>query len=279
MTRPSAEEFGGLPRVQRPRASLTGDYVAFFWNPGEQYELFLYDAEVEESRQLTNGTLHRSPNAPVVWAPSGDALFFQTGEHGYSLGEIHRLDLEGGIEQIATPGDGWGMLWGVDPTESWLLYTRADDGETQRVYRHGIETGDRLQLSGPDTTVPSRGVRISPDGTRVCYTGNATSDPGASSVYVVDADGGSPRRLSVSETAQIRRRLGILMEIVSYSMMKTKRKRGNSISIRTTYDGLGMAGRSPILPGRRFSRRTHISTTVRLAGALSYRLMGRSVTN
>jgi hypothetical protein len=45
---PSAEAFAGLPRVWRPRASPTGDAVAFFRNPGERCELFVYDIDADE---------------------------------------------------------------------------------------------------------------------------------------------------------------------------------------------------------------------------------------
>lgn len=203
-TEPSAADFAGLPRVWRPRASPTGDHVVFFWNPGSHYELFIYDTDTEEQWQVTDGGLHRSPNAPVVWAPSGQTLFIQTGEHGYDLETIFRVDIDGGLDTVAEPGGGWGMLWGVDPTETWLLCTQASDGKTQRLYRYEIEMGERTQLSGPGTEVPARGARIAPDGDLICYPGNATSNPGNSDAYVVDPDDPSPRRLSVDGADSVR---------------------------------------------------------------------------
>ena len=203
-TEPSAQEFAGLPRVWRPRASPGGERIAFFWNPDERYELFVYDLEADEHRQVTDGELHRSPNAPIVWGPSGQSIYFQTGDHGYALGNIHRVSLEGEIEEVTAPGGGWGMLWGVDPTESWLLCTNTLIGETQRLYRHGIGAEERTLLSDPETTVPSRGARISPDGEQVCYPGNATSEPGHQDAYVVDVVEPEPRRLPVTGTDTVR---------------------------------------------------------------------------
>jgi len=201
---PSAEAFAGLPRVWRPRASPTGDAVAFFWNPGERYELFVYDIDADERWPVTDGHLHRSPNAPPVWAPSGDALYFQTGKHGYALGSIHRVTLDGAVERVATPGGGWGMLWGVDPTGSWLLCSLADDDERVRLYRYEVKSDDRILLSDEDAEVPSRGARIAPDGSRLCYPDSATGEPGHTEAYVVDASGSNRRRLSISGTDSVR---------------------------------------------------------------------------
>lgn len=120
-TAPSARVYAGIPRIRRPRSSPAGKYVAFFWNTDTQYELFVYDTEAEHYRQLSDGEPHRSPNAPAIWGPVGETLYFQTGEHEYDLQDIDRLGLDGTIERIATSGRG--LLWDVSPTGTWLLYT------------------------------------------------------------------------------------------------------------------------------------------------------------
>lgn len=203
-TEPSASDYASFPRVWRPRASPTGEHVAFFWNPDGPYELFVYDIDAGEQWRVTDGELHRSPNAPVVWASSGQALYVQTGEHGYALGNLFRVSLASEVEEVATPGGGWGMLWGVDPTETWLLCSHDSDGEAQRLYRYEIEDGSRTLLSGSETTVPNRGARISPEGERVCYPGNAMAEPGNRDAFIVDTVDPEPYRLPVAGTENVR---------------------------------------------------------------------------
>ncbi|MFC6963073.1 hypothetical protein ACFQL7_05595 [Halocatena marina] len=74
-------------------------------------------------------------------------MYFQTGEHGYDLQEIHRLGLDGTIERITTLGDGWGLLWVFSRLERGYYKHIVDN--TQRVFGHDITTDKRIQLSGP----------------------------------------------------------------------------------------------------------------------------------
>lgn len=64
VTQPSAADFASIPTVWRPRASPSGEKVAFFRNPDGRFELHVCEIESGDHRQLTDGELHRSPNAP-----------------------------------------------------------------------------------------------------------------------------------------------------------------------------------------------------------------------
>lgn len=85
------------------------------------------------------------------------------------------------------------------PDGEYLLYV-ADEGERLNLYRYDRRTGTREQLTAHDCPVVGGYVTLDADGEAIAYATNEADNPENRDVYVVDPNGGEPRRLDIGET-------------------------------------------------------------------------------
>jgi eukaryotic-like serine/threonine-protein kinase len=135
--------------------------------------------------QLTVGAAQTSNPLP---SPDGKQLFVETLQ---SRGELMQYDASA---RNFTPYLGGISATGVSFSEDgqWLVYSAYPDGALWRMRTDGSE---RVQL----TFAPLVGYmpRISPDGSQVAFMGELPGKPWQ--VYLIAADGGSPKRLVPSD--------------------------------------------------------------------------------
>ena len=163
-----------------------------------QSDLYVLDLDDGESQQVTR-TPDRCESAPS-WAPDGEELVYVSGTCDEGTGGIFVTDVDGGEERELVASGSWPD---VGP-DGRLLYTAPVPGRPWYI--------QRLWVSEPDGTrardVTPRGfdsaseATWSPDGNRIAFV-VASGDLSAEApedwneeVYVMDADGSNPRRLT-----------------------------------------------------------------------------------
>jgi len=126
------------------------------------------------------------------------AGFLQAG-----YGHVFVLPAEGGTPRQVTRGDFQHRgrpVWSRDARHLYVVSNYAEDWEYQpresEIYRIDVATGEHRAITdrrGPDTS-----PALSPDGRRLAYVGYDDDRRGwqVSHLYVLDLDGGAPRRLT-----------------------------------------------------------------------------------
>jgi TolB protein len=163
-------------------------------------DLFVLDLDGGEPQQVTS-TPDRCETAPT-WTPDGEELVYASSDCDGEAEGIFATRLDGGEERALVEAGSWPD---VGP-DGQLLYTAPVPGEPWYV--------QRLWVSEPDGSQPRdvtpRGFESaseatwSPDGSRIAFV-VAAGDPSADrpedwneEVYVMDADGSNPRRLTTT---------------------------------------------------------------------------------
>jgi dipeptidyl aminopeptidase/acylaminoacyl peptidase len=198
------ETLARLPEFYTPRVSPDGDELAFFHDTSgrmELYSLSLADdrrAGNGEWTQWSDGNIPRSLSGAVAWGHDGEQCYFHHDTDGDEQNDIHAISRVGETETIIET-DGQAFLVGVAPDGEYLLYV-ADEGEQLNLYRYDRRTGTREQLTAHDRPVVGGYVTLDADGEAIAYATNEADNPENRDVYVVDPNGGEPRRLDIGET-------------------------------------------------------------------------------
>lgn len=168
------------------------------------WDIYLFDGTEAEPRRLTDDPA-RDYNA--VFSPDGSWVVFTSEREGNA--DIYALDLEAGGEPVAlTRHEAMDDAAGFSPDGGHLAFVSTRDGDAD-IFVMPFAPGD----SGAESRAVNLTRRpggdfnpaFSPDGRRIAYSrqddlesiggagefGNAATD-----VYVMDADGSDPRRLS-----------------------------------------------------------------------------------
>ena len=182
-----------------PAWSPDGRRIAFASNrTGGELELYMMNADGTNVRRLTRTKTWVMDGTPA-WSPDGRLILFATNRHGYFNMELYTMRPDGtGLRRLTRTGgsdgnpkdegtpewspDGSRIAFATNRDRQQEIYVMDADGKNQRRV---------TRATGRDDILP----RWSPDGGTIAYVG--TTPAGISSVYLVDAEGGASRKLSV----------------------------------------------------------------------------------
>jgi len=172
------------------------------WTPDGRYFVFLSNQKIWVVREKV-GFLERGGSEPVELntgllavdypLPSADGkrLFFGGSQ---ARDEFLRLDLKSGRFSLELPGiSGTGLEFSRDG--KWITYVSVPEGV---LFRAAADGSHRFQLSWPplQPAMP----RWSPDGKQIAFTAALPGKPDR--IYIVPADGGTPRQVSNGEAGK-----------------------------------------------------------------------------
>ena len=192
------ETLASLPSFYSPSVSPDGDELAFFHDRSGRMELYTLSLPDGEWEQWSDGTVPRSLSGGLEWAADGERIYFHRDENGDEQNDIHAIDRDGETEAVVET-DGQSYLASVDPEGEFLVYASNHAGQ-MNLHRFDLASGESTPLTEHEDRVQWYGAGLSPDGTQVAYATNESDDPENRDVFVVDIDGGDPRKLDIGET-------------------------------------------------------------------------------
>jgi len=184
-----------LPGLLGPAVSPDGLWVAWSWYrtaPAAEVYVAPTDGSMAPLR-LTNST---EDTRVASWLPDSSGLLVVQDHAGDERDCLYRVDLaHPGVMTPLTDAQPEYFLRGgqLHPNGHWLVYavnfdfTAGEEILPTCVYRHDLETGDRLLLARPDQPGASN-PRLNHAGTHVLYT-RADLHPAGQQVWLVDIEG------------------------------------------------------------------------------------------
>ncbi len=176
------------------------------WTPDGRYFVFVADGNLWAVRE-ERGLLQRGRATPVqlTFGPMrfGTPLPSRDGERlfavgGQEKGELLRFD--SGLGQFVpflSSLSAWGAAFSKDA--SWVAYVTFPEGA---LWRSRVDGTERLQLTFPPLGAAC--PRWSPDGQQIAFYSRAASGSfGSSRIYWIPATGGTPRRATNRELAEM----------------------------------------------------------------------------
>ena len=178
--------------------------IAFSSKRDGNYEIYVMDAHGRNPRRLTN---HPHRDLSPSWSPDGKHIAFvsQRDEHpdiipGWHTSEIYVMDADGGNQQNLTnnPSDDREPSWSPDGKR--IVFESDRDGALNvEIYVMDADGGNQQNLTNSPNEDYS--PSWSPDGKRIAFSArrpeHVENDFGfTEEIYVMDADGGNPRRLT-----------------------------------------------------------------------------------
>jgi Tol biopolymer transport system component len=190
-----------LPRWSHDEDACCGD-----WTPNGRYFVFRnfrdgradiwaiaersfggFGSRTGEPRRLTSGPLH----FPSV-VPAGDGKRILVAG-AQPRGEVLRYDLRTRVFEPYRPGV-WGRDFAFSRNGEQVAYVE-NRAKESILWRSALDGSQRVQLTEPPMLVLL--ARWSPDGERIAFMGKEPGRPWK--IYIVPAQGGSPRRITDDE--------------------------------------------------------------------------------
>jgi TolB protein len=175
-----------------PAWSPDGLAIAYQCNPdGGTYDIWLVPASGGQPAQLTFDPSHDTEPA---WSPDGQSICFQSGRSGNTDlwvipatgGEAHQITFHSATD--ASPS------WSPDGTSIAFSSNRSPNGWYD-IYRVAVKTGVVSQVTSFFSALNLR-PSWSPDGSRIAFHSNQQDSGNHNNIWTVDADGGTPARLT-----------------------------------------------------------------------------------
>lgn len=190
-----------LPKMYGESVSRDGKYAAWMWM-GVGAAIDIYVAPTDGSvppTQLTNTSKH---TLLTSWLPTSDGLIVaqdQDGNERYQLFKL-KLDAPNKFEPLTEPNPNYYIRGGqLHPNGKWLVYaanvdfSRGQEIEPTWVYRHNLETGERLPLAKPQKG-GYYAPRLNSTGTHILYN-RKDLDPSGYQLWLVDIEGQQDREI------------------------------------------------------------------------------------
>lgn len=190
-----------LPELWAPRASHDGKWIAWTWfQVGPAADVFI--APCDGSAPPTRLTATDEDTYLVSWTPDGKAVIVEQDQGGNERAQLFRVDLHAPEKMVPlTESAPCYFLRGGDLHHEgrWLFYganfdvERGQEIEPTWIYRHDLESGERVVLARPERGVYSR-PKLSPLGTHVLYE-RKDLHPAGTQVWLVGANGEDDREI------------------------------------------------------------------------------------
>ncbi|HEX6880921.1 MAG TPA: DPP IV N-terminal domain-containing protein [Terriglobales bacterium] len=183
---------------RQPSFSPDGSQIAFIWNGekgGDFWNVYVKSSDSETPRRLTTA---QAEDLSPEWSPDGRMIAFI--RHTPEGDGVYLVPAQGGPEHrihelhCAIDWDDPGLSW--SPDGKFLIFP---DGKSQlspsAIVRLSLEDSRARELTAPETTWDGdSGPAFSPDGKKIAFIRG--KDGAARDVYVTDADGNLPIRLT-----------------------------------------------------------------------------------
>jgi len=200
-----------VPVLSAPLVSPDGGWVAWSWSRlGPAADVFAAPTDGSEPpRRLTETA--EGDTLAVSWTPDGEALLVRQDRDGDERAQLFRVRLAepGTMEPLTGPDPNYYLGGGqLHPDGRWLIYAAnldaesGEETETDRLYRHDLQTGELRALARPRKGSISR-PELNRQGTHVLYARNDL-DPAGRQVWLVDVEGTEDREiLNFGERAKV----------------------------------------------------------------------------
>jgi dipeptidyl aminopeptidase/acylaminoacyl peptidase len=191
-----------IPALFAPRVSPDGEWVAWSWSRlGPAADVFA--APTDGSRPPLRLTETVEGDTVVAsWTPDGGSVLVSQDTDGNERVRLFRVGLaEPGVMESLTEANPNYYLRGgqLHPNGRWLIYaanfdaTSGEETETDRLYRHDLQTGERLVLARPKKgSIPW--PELNRQGTHVLYSRNELH-PAGQQVWHIEVEGLEDREI------------------------------------------------------------------------------------
>ncbi len=190
-----------LPGMGRPTVSLDGKFVAWMWTrtaPTAE----VYIAPTDGSTPPVRMTDTPENTYFVDWTPDSKAILVEQDKEGNERVQLFRVDVDKPLvmHPLTESEPNYFIRGGqLHPNGKWLVYAAnfdvasGDEIEQSWVYRHDLQTGERLPLAKPEKAgyfTPN----LNPSGTHILYN-RLDRHPAGSQVWLVDIEGKEDREI------------------------------------------------------------------------------------
>lgn len=185
----------GLPRLVLPRVSPDGRWVAWTWlGAGPAADVFV--APTDGSDGPARLTETAQDTVFVSWTPDSAAVLVIQDTDGDERYQLFRVDLDhpGAMRPLTEQSPPYFLRGGeLHHNGRWLIYGANYDVAAGReieptwVYRHDLETGERIPLARPARSGWAA-PHLNAPGTHILYSRNER-DPSGQQVWLVDVEG------------------------------------------------------------------------------------------
>jgi dipeptidyl aminopeptidase/acylaminoacyl peptidase len=191
-----------IPALFGPRVSPDGKWVAWNWSRlGPAADVFAAPVDGSQAPLRLTETVE-GDTMIVSWTSDSDAVLVSQDNDGDERVRLFRVRLAdaGVMEPLTAASPNYYLRGGqLHKGGRWLIYAAnldAESGEeieTDRLYRHDLQTGERMVLARPEKgSIPW--PELNREGTHVLYSRNDLH-PAGQQVWLVDIDGHEDREI------------------------------------------------------------------------------------
>jgi len=190
-----------LPNLEFPMISKDGQWAAWTWyRTGPAADV--YAAPTDGASPPVRLTETNQETHVVSWTPDSQSVLVSQDRDGDERAQLFRVDLDqpGVMLPLTEPSPNFYLAGGqLHPNGRWLFYTANLDAasgeeiEPRWLYRHDLETGERLPLARPQRSCYYE-PELNEQGTHLLYQRN-DPHPGGRQVWLVDVEGREDREI------------------------------------------------------------------------------------
>jgi dipeptidyl aminopeptidase/acylaminoacyl peptidase len=191
-----------IPALFGPRVSPDGKWVAWSWSRlGPAADVFAAPVDGSQAPLRLTETVE-GDTMVISWTSDSNAVLVSQDNDGDERVRLFRVRLAdpGVMEPLIAASPNYYLRGGqLHKDGRWLIYAAnldAESGEeieTDRLYRHDLQTGERIVLARPEKgSIPC--PELNRQGTHVLYSRNDLH-PAGQQVWLVDIDGHEDREI------------------------------------------------------------------------------------
>jgi dipeptidyl aminopeptidase/acylaminoacyl peptidase len=191
----------GLPTLEFPAVSRDGKWAAWTWyRTGPAADV--YAAPTDGSVPPVRLTETSDDTIVVSWTPDSRSVLVSQDRDGDERAQLFRVDLDqpGVMHPLTEPSPNFFLAGGqLHPNGRWLIYgANLDSASGQEIeptwlYRHNLDTGERMPLAQPMRACDYE-PQLNGPGTHILYQRNDLH-PAGLQVWLVDIEGREDREI------------------------------------------------------------------------------------